>query len=59
MQTEREPKRRKHAALPPIIRHPGYFKDSYENSFLMSFDLKKQNENKLKKIMFVLFLKFI
>ena len=44
------PKRKKNG-LPPVQRHPAYFKDPYENSFLMKFDLKKQKEDKLKKIM--------
>ncbi len=52
MQTEAssEPKRRK-TGLPPVKRHPSYFKDSYQNSFLMSFDLKKKNEEKIKDLM--------
>jgi len=49
-----ETKRRKHAPLPPIIHNQAYFKDTYENSFLMRFDLKKQNEKKLKKILYIL-----
>ena len=49
-------KRRKMAVLPPIIHSQSYYKDPYENSFLMSFDLKKKNEDKLKKILFVFFL---
>lgn len=56
MQTDRELKRRKHAPLPAIIRNPTYFKDTYENSFLMTFDLKRQTEDKLKKILLVYFL---
>jgi hypothetical protein len=44
------PKRRK-AGLPPVKRNPAYFKDPYQNSFLMTYDLKKQNNEKLKNIM--------
>ena len=52
--SDREPnKRRKLAPLPPIIHTQAYYKDPYENSFLMSFDLKKKNEDKLKKILLV------
>ncbi len=42
-------KRRK-VGLPPVKRNQNYFKDPYENSFLMKFDLKKQNDDKLKQI---------
>lgn len=45
-----EPKRKKDN-LPPIQRHPAYYKDPFKNSFLMKFSLKKQNEQKLKNIM--------
>lgn len=44
-----EPARKKE--LPPIQRHPAYNKDPYKSSFLMSFSLKKQNDEKLKNIM--------
>jgi hypothetical protein len=42
---------KKKTGLPPVKRHPAYFNDPYQNSFLMKFDLKKQKEEKLKKIM--------
>lgn len=47
---EAAPKRKKDV-LPPIQRHPDYYKDPYKNSFLMSFSLKRQNDEKLKNIM--------
>jgi hypothetical protein len=50
MQSESN-KRRKLAVLPPIIHNEAYYKDPYENSFLMNFDLNKKNEDKLKKIL--------
>ena len=37
--------------LPPIQKHPDYNKDPYENSFLLKFDLKKKQEDKLRNIM--------
>ena len=37
--------------LPTIKRDPAFYKDTYQNSFLLTFNLKKQNDEKLKKIM--------
>jgi len=56
-----EPKRlQKHLPLlhPPVKRDPAFYKDSYQSSFLLSFNLKKQNDDKLKQIMFAIFLFF-
>jgi len=36
---------------PAIKRDPAFYKDTYQNSFLLTFNLKKQNDEKLKKIM--------
>lgn len=43
--------KRKKPGLPPVQRPNAYFKDPYQSSFLMSFNLKKQNDDKLKDIM--------
>lgn len=49
-----EPKRlQKHMPLPTIKHDPAFYKDTYQNSFLLKFNLKKQNDEKLKQIMFV------
>jgi hypothetical protein len=37
--------------LPPIHRHNAYFNDPYKASFLMNFDLKKQQDEKQNKLM--------
>ena len=51
MQTEEiEPKRKK-TILPPVQRHPSYYHDPYQNSFLMKFNLKKQKADQLKETM--------
>lgn len=50
---EIEPKRlRKQLPLlvPPIKRDPSFDKDTYKKSFLLTYNLKKENEEKLKQI---------
>lgn len=47
-----EPKRLQ-KPLPTIKHDPAFYKDTYQNSFLLKFNLKKQNDEKLKRIMFV------
>ncbi len=37
--------------LPPVQRHPGYYKDPFKNSVLLTHNLQHQREKKLKKIM--------
>jgi hypothetical protein len=37
--------------LPPIQRDELYYKDNFKNSFLMRYDLKKQQDEKRKAIM--------
>ena len=44
-------KRSKNVKLPPVVREPAYYHDAFENCFLKTFNLKKQNEEKLKNIM--------
>lgn len=51
MDTEQTTPKRRKVGLPPVKRNPTYFKDPYQSSFLMTFDLKKQNSDKLKNIM--------
>lgn len=54
---EPPPKRlQKHMPLaqPPVKRDPAFYKDNYQNSFLLNFNLKKQNDDKLKQMMFVI-----
>ena len=43
--------KRKKLELPPVQRPNAYFRDPYQSSFLMNFDLKKQNDDKLKNTM--------
>ena len=50
MDTTLEPKRFK-KNLPPIQRHALYYHDPYKCSFLMTYDLKKQQEDKQKNLM--------
>ncbi|CAF0708408.1 unnamed protein product [Brachionus calyciflorus] len=42
--------KRKKTGLPPVQRPNAYFKDPFQSSFLMSFNLKKQQDDKLKEI---------
>ena len=46
--TDTRPNKRK---LPPVQRHPAYFKDQFQNSPLLTYNLSQQREQKLKKIM--------
>jgi hypothetical protein len=38
-------------SLPPLQRHPAYFKDQFKHSVLLNFNLQQQKEEKLRKIM--------
>lgn len=40
----------KNVRLPPVVRDSAYYHDAFENCFLKTFNLKKQNEQKLKNI---------
>ena len=53
MQSELEtrPRKRKNAPLPPIQRHPAFFQDNFQNSKLLTYNLRQQKEEKLKNIM--------
>lgn len=51
MDADIEVRPQKRKMLPPVQRHPEYFKDPYKNSPLMTFNLQKQRDKKLKKIM--------
>jgi hypothetical protein len=46
-----DPAKSKKTKLAPLQRHPAYFNDPFENSFLMKFNLKKQKDQKLREIM--------
>lgn len=46
-----DPAKQKKNQLAPLQRHPAYFSDPFENSFLMKFNLRKQKDHKLKEIM--------
>jgi hypothetical protein len=45
------PPNRKKTNLAPLQRHPGYFTDPYKNSFLMTYNLRKKKDQKLREIM--------
>ena len=51
-EVEIEPKRlrKQLPQAPPVKRDPSFYKDNYNKSFLLTFNLKKQNDEKLKQI---------
>lgn len=53
MQSELEtrPRKRKNDSLPPIKRHPAFFKDNFQHSNLLNFNIRQQKEEKLQNIM--------